>query len=62
MNAKQMEVLNNLKIQAMMFDMDIDWETVELTVKVKEIKEPFWITNWKEKTYDGDYTAIDNGN
>lgn len=43
----------NLKVQAMMFDMDIDWETLSLVDK-DDYKEPYWLTKWKEKERSGD--------
>ena len=46
----------DLKVQAMMFDMDIDWETLELTAK-NDYKEAVWLTRWKEKVADGDAGA-----
>lgn len=45
----------DLKIQAMLFDMDIDIETWSL-VKRPVYKEAFWITNWREKLANSDYT------
>lgn len=47
---------NDLKIQAMMFDMDIDIETWALVPK-STYREPFWLTNWKDKVNQGDSGA-----
>lgn len=44
-----------------MFDMEIDWETLTLTPKVKDTT-PIWIKRWQEKQAESDYTCYDNGN
>lgn len=44
----------DLKIQAMMFDLDIDFETLELIPK-ETYKEPFWLSRWKDKLDNSDY-------
>lgn len=44
----------DIKIQSMMFDMDIDWETLELIPKTKETT-PIWIKRWREKQDNSDY-------
>ncbi len=54
------KTVNDIKIQAMMFDMDIDWEMLQLIPKVK-IETPFWIVRWQEKMTGGDQSVIDNG-
>lgn len=46
--------LADLKVQAMMFDMDIDIETWSLVPKVKS-EQPFWITRWREKEANSDF-------
>lgn len=51
----------NLKVQAMMFDMDVDWETLTLVAKHKDTT-PTWIKRWQEKQAESDYTVYDNGN
>lgn len=48
------ETLADLQVQAMIFDMDIDIEAMRLVPK-SDYKEPFWITNWKEKQHGGDF-------
>lgn len=48
------DILADLAVQAMIFDMDIDIEALVLTPK-SDYKEPFWITNWKEKRDDSDF-------
>lgn len=45
--------IDDLKAQAMLFDMDIDWETLEL-VPPSTYKQPAWITRWKDKEVDFD--------
>lgn len=57
---KQLKKVHDLMIQAMMFDMDIDWETLSLVEKAKDETQS-WIKNWKEKQNASDYTVIDNG-
>jgi hypothetical protein len=47
------DLVSDLQVQAMVFDMDIDWETLTLTPKTDYI-EPFWITRWKEKEHGSD--------
>lgn len=47
--------LADLKIQAMIFDMDIDIETWSLVPKDK-FKHPFWIRRWREQQENSDYT------
>lgn len=53
MNPKVTKILSDLQIQAMMFDMDVDIETLGLTPKIN-YKEEFWITRWKEKQNGAD--------
>lgn len=53
--------VDDLKIQAMMFDMDIDWEAASLMPKRKD-ETPFWVKRWQEKQAGSDYTVYDNGN
>lgn len=47
------DTMDDLEVQAMIFDMDIDIEALRLTPK-NEYKEPIWITRWKEKRNDAD--------
>lgn len=47
-------ILDDLEVQAMVFDMDIDIETLTLQPK-NNYKESIWITRWKEKRHDADY-------
>jgi len=52
--------INDLKIQAMLFDMDIDWETASLVPKRKV--EKTWLDKWKDKLNDSaDHSVTDNG-
>lgn len=54
-------LINGLKIQAIMFDMDIDWETLELIPIKKQEEPPIWIKKWRDKTTGGDQDVTDNG-
>lgn len=52
---------NDLKIQAMMFDMDIDVETLTLMPKAVDTT-PIWLKKWREKRNGQDfseYTDLD---
>lgn len=40
-----------LTLQAEIFDLDIDWETLTLVPRDNYV-EPFWLTRWKEKPED----------
>ncbi len=46
--------INDLKIQAMIFDMDIDIEKLELVEK-STYQEPKWLKKWKDKQDAQDY-------
>ncbi len=48
----------DLKIQAIMFDMDIEWETLVLVPKVKVVPEPFWLERWKIKRAESDFDEL----
>lgn len=48
------KVLADLKIQSMMFDMDIDWDLLILVPK-SDYKEAVWLTRWKEKQSQADF-------
>lgn len=56
MNDQIIKVRDDLLIQAMMFDMDIDWETLELVEKKKpvESKKP-WLDKWLDQQSNADY-------
>lgn len=60
LTSKDIEVINDLKIQAMMFDMCVDWETLELVPVTKDVT-PIWVKRWKEKQANSDYDVTDNG-
>jgi len=59
MSDQDQEILDkkvaDLRIQAMMFDMDIDWETLEVVPKSKVEPEAIWLTRWKEKVDQSDF-------
>ena len=55
---KAVKKYNDLKVQAMMFDMDIDIETWGLVPK-STFQEPEWLTKWKEKEHASDTRAYD---
>lgn len=63
---EQGKAIADLKVQAMMFSMGIDWETCSL-IQIKAVaKDPFWLTNWKEKInisdrQPGDYEGGEDG-
>lgn len=46
-------VLADLTVQAMMFDMDVDIETVSLVPKRKD-NVPMWTKRWREKEHGAD--------
>lgn len=53
LTADDIEILSDLKIQAMLFDLDIDIESLSLVPKSREIA-PKWLTSWKEKVAESD--------
>lgn len=53
---------DDLKVQAMLFDMDIDVETSSLIPKIKHRDSKPWLTKWLGKQAESDYTDYDNGN
>lgn len=48
-----LKAVADLMVQAMMFDMQVDWETGTLIPKSTFVA-PFWLTNWKDKTLNAD--------
>ena len=50
--------LDELRVQAMMFDMDIDYETLSLMPKHKDTT-PIWLKIWKEKVDASDSRLYD---
>lgn len=50
---------NDLKIQAMLFDMDIDIETWSLVEKHKD-ETPAWLKRWKDKNDASDTRIYDH--
>lgn len=48
-----LSIINELRVQAMVFDMDIDIETMSLVPKT-ESRTPEWLKKWKEKVHNGD--------
>lgn len=56
------EKYDDLKIQSMLFDMDIDLETLSLTERVKD-STPTWLRHWNEKRNqsDNDPASPDQG-
>lgn len=48
------DALNDLRLKAMLFDMDIDIETWSLMPKSEEEQQPVWLKKWKEKEHNGD--------
>jgi hypothetical protein len=58
--ARAVAKYDDLKIQAMLFDMDIDIETWSLVEKRKDTT-PIWVKRWREKQAESDWAVIDNG-
>lgn len=51
--------LADLKVKAMLFNMDIDWEILDLVPKASQ-KAPNWLTRWKNKQAEADFdNALD---
>lgn len=48
--------LNDLKVQAIIFDMAVDVETWSLVAKSK--KQPIWLTRWQDKRDDSDSNEL----
>lgn len=46
--------LNDLKVQAMLFDMEIDFETFDLVARRKDDR-PDWQIRWNDKRSKGDF-------
>lgn len=46
--------IDDLKVQAMMFDMEVDWETLQLVPKRID-ETPSWIKRWRERLNDQDF-------
>lgn len=60
MDAQAIKVLANIQVQAMMFDMDIDYETLALVPKKKVVEDPFWLVKFKDQRANADFdTNID---
>lgn len=53
----EIEVISELKIQAMIFDMDIDYEALALIPKRKD-NTPVWIKRWNEKRAEADFDEL----
>lgn len=48
------KTLNDLQIKSMLFDMDIDYETLSLTEKRVD-ETPIWLKRWQDKRREMDY-------
>lgn len=48
------EAYADQQVQAMIFDMDVDIETLSLIPK-STYKEPAWLSRWKEKQNGADF-------
>lgn len=46
---EERKAIADIKVRAMMFDMDVDWETVTLVPKQKQTQDPQWLINFKNK-------------
>lgn len=51
---EDLKALADIKVRAMMFDMDVDVETLELIPKRQPVQEPQWLKNYKDKREDSD--------
>lgn len=51
---EEQKAIADIKVRAMMFDMDIDWETASLIPKRKQTQEPQWLINFKNKREQSD--------
>lgn len=52
---------NELKVQAILFDMEVDPETFQL-VAIKKWDRPEWLVRWQDKQDESDFdTNIDIG-
>ena len=58
MDEKLHKAYADMQIQAIMFNMDIDWETLTLTEKVKVEPEPRWLIGWKAKREESDFNEL----
>lgn len=47
-------VIADLRVQAMLFDLVPDWETLSLAPKAEQT-DSVWITRWKEKRDQSDF-------
>ncbi len=51
---EERKAIADIKVRAMMFDMDVDWETVTLVPKQKQTQDPQWLINFKNKREQSD--------
>jgi hypothetical protein len=51
---EERKVIADIKVRAMMFDMDVDVETLGLIPKKQPVQEPQWLKNYKDKREDSD--------
>lgn len=49
----QMKHIANLRVQAMLFDMEIDWEAGTLIPKQKD-ETPYWLKKWRSREHEAD--------
>ncbi len=54
LSTEEVEVLNDLRVQAMMFGAAIDWETLGLNFSKPE-KIPVWQQKYNEKRAEADF-------
>lgn len=52
MNKQMTAVYNDLLAQAMMFDMQVDWETLELVPKTELPQHPSYLQRWIDRNAD----------
>jgi hypothetical protein len=53
--------LADLEVQAMMFNMEIDYEAGCLTNKKNPVIKEFWLVRYLDKLNESDHLVIDNG-
>lgn len=58
MNSVALKAIADIKIQAIMFNMDIDWETFGLVPKTKNTEDPVWLLKWKTIRQESDFDEL----
>lgn len=58
MDEEVIKAVADIQIQAIMFSMEIDWETLTLIEKIKVEPEPQWLISWKAKREESDFNEL----